>query len=299
MEERLRKFAALVDAGSFTKAAAELRVSQPALSAAMAKLERELKAPLLVRGIRPLALTPAGKLAYQSAQGLSMQLGNLRLRLAELANEAVALRIGMIDGIADTLFAADAGLAVLGQAKVSVAVNNSRYLTEAVERGELDFAYVAGSPKSTHLLEAAPVAVEPLVVVKGVAYRVPAGDMLPDFISYDEASNTARLVRLALKAYGMALEVAFYSTSPEVILRLVLRNKGVAALPYLMVETHLASGQMTRLGGTTPWLIPRPISVIRRRDRELPMAFKRLTDQLAGTLDGLASSARQESDKVL
>src|SRR5688572_29853136 len=110
MEERLRKFAHLVDVGSFTKAAAELHISQPALSTAIAKLERELRAKLLVRGVRPLALTPAGKLAYQTAKDLSVQADNLKLRLAELAHEQVTLKIGMIDSMASTLFATSDGL---------------------------------------------------------------------------------------------------------------------------------------------------------------------------------------------
>ena len=287
MEERLKKFATLVDAGSFTKAAAVLHVSQPALSAAIAKLERELKTQLLVRGARPVAPTPAGRLAYQAAQGLIMQTANLRLHLAELAKRPLSVRIGMIDGIADTLFAQDTDLTTLDQIKVAVVVNNSRYLTEAVLRGELDFAYVASYPRTAHVLEAGPVANEPLVVVGGSQYSLPIGKLLPDFISYDQASNTARLVRVALKRYGVRPQVGFYSTSPEVILRLVLQNKGVAALPYLMVRTHLVSGRLKRLGTPDPWLIERPIISIKRRDRDLPLVFTRLTSQVAAILDDL------------
>lgn len=296
MEERLRKFAYLVDAGSFTRAAGELHVSQPALSTAIAKLERELKTPLFVRGSRPLALTPAGNLAYKAAKDLAVQTDNLKLHLAELANEKLTLQIGMIDSVADALFAGEDGLQVLDGAKVSVVVNNSRYLAEAVERGELDIAFVASQSKRlSPLLEVMPVANEPLVVVSHAQRHASPGARLPDFISYDQPSNTFRLVQRALRDYGVTPDTSFYSTSPEVMLRLVLLNKGVAALPYLMVRDHLKTGNLKRLGGQTPWLIPREIVAFKRRDKQLPLALKQLTHQIATILETLTDETHRKS----
>src|ERR1700751_5187786 len=99
MEERLRKFAVLVDAGSYTKASQELHISQPALSTAMNKLERELKAELLVHGSRTLKLTKAGKLAYDSAKELGIVSSNLKTRIADLLHDNPKLTIGMIDSV--------------------------------------------------------------------------------------------------------------------------------------------------------------------------------------------------------
>lgn len=293
MEDRLKKFAHLVDAGSFTKAATELHISQPALSSSVAKLERELKTTLLVRGVRPLALTPAGRLAYQTAKDLSVQADNLKVRLAELAHQRITINIGMIDSIADALFASPEGLEMLEGAQVSVVVNNSRYLSEAVERGDLDMAFVADQQRRTSaLLEVAFVATEPLVVVSHVKRRPASGTLLPDFIAYDQPSNTFRLVNEYLKSQGVQLQPSFYSTSPEVMLRLVLLNKGVAALPYLMVQDHLQAGSLKRLGSKTPWLIPRNIVTLKRRDRQLPLALEHLTHQTTTVLNNLMAQAK-------
>ncbi len=289
----MRKFAQLVDAGSFTKAAAELHISQPALSTAVAKLERELKAALLVRGARPLALTTAGKLAYQTAKDLSIQADNLKFRLAELAHEQLSLKIGMIDSVANALFASGEGLEMLQDAKVSIVVNNSRFLTEAIERGDLDIAFAADrQSRLPAVLEAKPVATEPLVVVGHAGRRPSPGKQLPDFIAYDQPSTTFRLVNDYLKAQGVDTQTSFYSTSPEVMLRLILLGKGVAALPYLMVRNHPVSGQLTRVGPKADWLIPRKIVAIKRRDRELPLTLKRLSGQITAILDDLTAEAR-------
>jgi DNA-binding transcriptional LysR family regulator len=285
MEDRLRKFASLVDAGSFTKAAAVLHISQPALSTAIAKLERELKARLVVRGARPLALTAAGRLTYQTAKDLSVQTDNLRLRLNELANRPVTLKIGMIDSIATALFSDPGALDMLSDSKIEVVVNNSRYLSESVERGDLDIALVV--ERQGHLpslLDSRPVGPEPLVVVCHPARQLSADSSLPDFIAYDQPSTTHRLVAEALRNYGVTPVVAIHSTSPEVMLRLVLLNKGTAALPYLLVREHLESGRLKRLGAEQPWLISRNITALQRRDRELPQTLKDLTTQTASVL---------------
>src|SRR5258707_15253838 len=60
MEVRqLQYFVAIVDFGSFSKAAVQLRIAQPALSQQMTTLEGELGRQLLVRNSRGVKPTPA------------------------------------------------------------------------------------------------------------------------------------------------------------------------------------------------------------------------------------------------
>lgn len=56
----IRQFLAVVDAGSFTQAATRIRVTQPALSAGIAELERLVGKPLFLRNRRHIRLTEAG-----------------------------------------------------------------------------------------------------------------------------------------------------------------------------------------------------------------------------------------------
>jgi LysR family hydrogen peroxide-inducible transcriptional activator len=64
---QLRYFAAVVDAGSFTRAAQRCFVSQPSLSQQIIKLEEELGRPLLERLGRTVKLTDAGRGLYERA----------------------------------------------------------------------------------------------------------------------------------------------------------------------------------------------------------------------------------------
>jgi len=69
-QDQLRAFAAVAGAGSFTRAAAALHLSQPALSRRVSGLEETLEATLLVRGRTGVALTEAGRrvLAFAEEQ---------------------------------------------------------------------------------------------------------------------------------------------------------------------------------------------------------------------------------------
>jgi DNA-binding transcriptional LysR family regulator len=61
-------FVRVVDAGSFSAAATQLGVGQPAVSKSIAQLEERLGVRLLVRSTRSLSLTDAGRSFYENAK---------------------------------------------------------------------------------------------------------------------------------------------------------------------------------------------------------------------------------------
>ena len=66
----LRYFAAVAAHGSFSRAAHNLHLTQPALSRQVKDLEEELGVPLLVRGTNAVTLTDAGEVFYEEARDL-------------------------------------------------------------------------------------------------------------------------------------------------------------------------------------------------------------------------------------
>ncbi len=86
----LRYFRAIAAAGHMTRAARELRISQPALSAMLKKLEAEVGAELLHRTGRGVELTDAGRVFLQHAEDT--------LSRAEAAVEPVRQLVGLERG---------------------------------------------------------------------------------------------------------------------------------------------------------------------------------------------------------
>jgi len=298
MDERLKKFVQLVDAGSFVKAARDMHISQPALSVSIAKLERELHTPLLVHGIRPLTPTPAGRLAYAAGKEIIVKTANLKTMLAELAQRDVTVSVGMIDSVASALFTSPESVDELERnASVSLVVDNSRNLLGAVERGELDLVFVTGQRHYSANLELVHEATEPLVAVCHTALQAESGRgtrraMPHRFISYDQASTSHGLIMQELQRQGMTLEPSFYSTSPEVMLRLVLLQKGAAVLPYLLAREQLRTGELA-LVGRPPLRIDRPIHAVRRRDTVLASPLAHMVSQIASLLGDIYAESSE------
>jgi DNA-binding transcriptional LysR family regulator len=78
-------FEAVARHGGFSRAAEQLRIAQPAVSAQIKRLEAELGQPLLQRTTRRVALTQAGELVLARARAILGQVEGARTDLDELA----------------------------------------------------------------------------------------------------------------------------------------------------------------------------------------------------------------------
>ncbi len=299
MEDRLYKFAHLVDAGSYTKAAELMHISQPALTAAVKKLERELQAELLIRGNRTFCLTEAGHLAYQTAKDMSVQASNLRTQLAGASKSKPTLRLGLIDGMADLLFVHGQSLPHLEQsARLALTVDNSDRLVQLVERDTLDLALAAKPNSLPRALQAVELGEEPLVVVThssrtAIARAQLSQGELRDFLAYNRTSHTHGLISMFLQGAKITPEYTFYSTSPGIMLELILAGKGTAALPYLLIEEHLANGTLARLQTPAGSIIPRSIIATFRKGKVLPNVATELLAAAQGQLSSMQARANK------
>lgn len=291
MDDKLQKFAALVEAGSYTKAAKNLHISQPALSVAIAKLEKMLKVPLLAAtGRHGLALTAAGKLVYESALEHRATEHNLQLLLAGMSQERVKLRVGMIDSVAALLCSQEEPLRTLEQqTELSLVVANSAILRAAVLSDQLDLAVIVEDKAEDAKLQTAAVGIEKLALVchssskEAFQRLIDTGKQLP-FIAYVQTSSTHHIIAAALDEAGITTTTILYSTSPDVMLQMALRGRGATVLPENLVARSLATGELQQLTrGGKLYRIDRRLSVVALKGRKMPPG-----------LAGLAWSVRQQ-----
>jgi DNA-binding transcriptional LysR family regulator len=94
--QEMRAFAAVVDAGSFVRAADTLDVSKTAVSRLVADLEARLGTRLLHRTTRTLSLTPEGEVFHERCRQLLQGLEEAEAELSAHAGDAVGqLRINV------------------------------------------------------------------------------------------------------------------------------------------------------------------------------------------------------------
>src|SRR3982750_3366715 len=141
---QLSCFVAVVDEGSFTRAARAIGIAQPSLSQHIRALEEELDGRLLERLPRGVGLTPAGRTLLPAARAAvrAVERGRRGARAA-LALEAGELEIATVLSMAVGLLPRYIRVWHERYPAVAVRLHEFRHrslLEEAVEQGLADFA---------------------------------------------------------------------------------------------------------------------------------------------------------------
>jgi LysR family hydrogen peroxide-inducible transcriptional activator len=142
--EQLRQFLKVAEHGSFTRAAEDLRITQPALSRAVAKLEEEFGQPVFERQTRRLSLTMARKLLVARAQQIVSLIEDTKAEITDNGRTG-RLRIAAIPTIAPYFLPAQ--LQKFGQmfpgAHLIVREDTTDNVLKAVADGVVDIAILA------------------------------------------------------------------------------------------------------------------------------------------------------------
>ncbi|MFT4053671.1 MAG: LysR family transcriptional regulator [Novosphingobium sp.] len=143
----LRYFLAVAETGNFSRAARRVSVTQPTLSAGIAKLERELGARLFDRDRQRVALTPAGSRFLVRARRIAAEYEHALVELSEVTDPTL-LRIGILNTIPTRLvegwLAAHRALGS-GEA-LEILDGTERDIAERLERGRIDLALTVVRP---------------------------------------------------------------------------------------------------------------------------------------------------------
>lgn len=278
MYDRLQKFREIVEHGSFTAAAASLRMSQPALTMAIQKLEHELGETLLERNETGLVMTRAGEIVYATACSHRQATQNLSVALSELRHERIVVRIGFIDSLAAVVADEGSTLEALEvSADVAMVVDNSRRLLEQLVHGEIDVAFVVKSDLDEPQVSVLDEAAERLQIVCAPSYlpETIEKSTIKNFISYDIGSRTSEYIEEYLQAKDLRMQAKFHSTSPDVMLRLALAGKGSVALPHSFVKHEIDRGTLQTITyKNEPLICERPIACIVKKGAVLPRSLE-------------------------
>src|SRR5271168_348106 len=141
----LRYFVKIVEAGSFSRAAATIHVAQPALSQQIAELEQQLGLSLLQRSARGVRPTAAGVVFYREASAILRQMEQLPGIVRSSGGETEgAVSLGMSSTLAASLAGTfiDACKTALPKVTLKFAVADSDALKSRIETHTLDIAVI-------------------------------------------------------------------------------------------------------------------------------------------------------------
>ena len=256
-------FVALAEENQFTRAAEVTRVSQSGLSAAIKSLEDDLNAKLFTRTTRRVELTPAGRALFPHARRL--------LAEATAGRDAVTATIGEISG--SLRMGAEQCLGSINvpelverfhrrhrEVEITFTQAGSGELLRRMRDGELDLAFVAGTPETTDPrlrlagLNHRTLATEPLVLLAPAdhplaAQRSVTWNDLQDrtFIDLDDSWAIRVVTDELFTRMKIPRRVAFTVSDIHALVDMLNRGLGVAVVPASVSRKTIAA-DLRKLG---------------------------------------------------
>jgi DNA-binding transcriptional LysR family regulator len=256
---RLQVLAEVVRRGSFSGAAEALSYTQSAVSQAVARLEAEVGATLVVRDRRGVRPTAAGATLVEHAEAIFGQIESAEADLAAvLGVRGGRLRVASFPSAGATLIPLAVAAFRRGHPEVALtlAEGEPEEIAPRLRAGEFDLALLFAFPgvrqrpgaglRAVTLLEdpmhVALPADHPLAAKRALRLADLRGE---DWVQTSEPSPCARhVVRLCLAA-GFEPHVTFESDDYETVQGLVGAGVGVALIPRLAL-THVHPGIVVR-----------------------------------------------------
>jgi LysR family hydrogen peroxide-inducible transcriptional activator len=245
---QLRYFCAVVRAGSFTRAAEHIGITQPSLSQQIRALEKQIGTPLFERLGRSVRLTAYGEALRQPALEILQQVADAESSLANL-QEGVRgrLRVGVVPTIMPYFVAPQIGefLRRFPELDLQLVEELTPQLVDSLQVGDLDIA-IAGLPLRNPDIVCCELLREPLYLAVAKDHplaRKTAVDLhdLRDerFLLLKEGHCLRHDVLVTCTRASAELHAVFETDHLESIFQLVRSSFGLTLVPA-MTSSHAA-----------------------------------------------------------
>jgi DNA-binding transcriptional LysR family regulator len=295
--DQLRSFLAVVRSGSFTEAARERRLTQPAVSLQMRELEAVAGMPLFER---------VGGRARPSDAGLVL-LGHAERIVAEAEAALAALRglggqvfgrIRIGTGATAAIYLLPPQLGALKarhpELDLTVTTGNAPEITARVVDNELDLALVS-LPVAHPALTVELLGLDPVMAVAPPGGAHVADPARPEdfagipLILYERAGTIRGDIDAWFAAAAVTPTVAMELGNIEGIKRMVGAGLGTALISAVCVAEEVADGRLRGIRLVPP--LHRRYGLIRRRDKPATPAFIAVLEALRAAVAAMAGTS--------
>lgn len=261
---------AVVRQASFSAAARELQLTQPAVSMQMKALSQEIRAPLFSPRGRRLELTPAGAVLASHAERILRMIDDARAAARLGESDASVLRVAASSTPGAVLPERIAAFARRhSNTLVRLEVRNSRAVETLVSSGQADLGVIGGlrtdrALRSEHWCDDALVFIAAPQHRLGRRRSIAPADLENETLLVRESGSATRAT---LEAAFLHAQVALPETQvlgdSEALKHAVAAGLGVACVSPFGVQSELALGRLRAL--RMPGLdLRRPLSILQR-----------------------------------
>jgi LysR family nitrogen assimilation transcriptional regulator len=282
---QLRYFVAIVEHGSFSKAANQLRVAQPALSQHLRHMEEELGVTLLHRGTRGVLPTEAGERLLQRSKAILAEFGELRDTVRGEKSAPVGEVLFGIPGTVSELLSVpliEAAQARYPTVRIRIAEAMSGYILDWLRRGEIDLAMIYSTSDPSGLAIHHSLTEELCLfgspdlkacqVEQGQAVTLAEAANL-DLILPGPSHGLRSLIEEAALSIAVPIWPAIEIDSYAQIKQLVQRSRGYGILPRTAVAREAQAGLFNIWPLVAPAL-SRKVYLAYSTERPLPAAVR-------------------------
>ncbi len=281
---QLAVFSAVVRHRSFTRAAEELHLSQPAVSMQVKQLENQLQIPLLDQAGRKISLTEAGGEVFSYARAILDRLDDLETVLGNLKGlKQGKLRISVVTtvnyfgpNLLRTFHERYPGVNVI------LDVANRQTLLKQLSENEVDMV-VMGQPPADMDLESAPFLENPLVIIAPEGHPLADESSIPlkrledeVFLIREPGSGTRGAMERFFKSHGIHITTGMEVSGVDALKQSVQAGLGLGLMSRDAVQMELSLGRLVTLD-IEHFPIRRHWYLVHRRPKRLSapaLAFK-------------------------
>ncbi len=273
---QLKVFEAVANHLSFSRAAEELHLTQPAVSMQVQALAEQAGVPLFEQMGKKIFLTAAGEEMLRHARRVSQQLREAGDALAAIRGaKGGRLMLGVVSTA--KYFAPRLLVAFRDQhphADLRLGVFNRETLVNRLADNQIDLAIMGTPPKEVDTVSSV-FADHPHVIVAAADYhlagrkRIAPADLASEpFLIREPGSGTRGAMERFFAGHGVSLLNTTEMDSNETIKQAVMAGMGLSFISDHTIGLELAAGRLVRLPVTgTP--VMRQWFVVHRADKQL------------------------------
>ena len=274
---RLFIFHTVARLGSFTRAASELGISQPAVSIQVKELERSLDTTLLIRMRSGVSLTDTGETVYDYTRRIFTLADEMTNAIQDLTGlESGRLTIGSSTTPGEYIlpFAIGKFRERYPKVEVSLAISNTRNVIDQIISRELDLG-MAGAPVDIRGLASFLYVNDEVVLVTAPTHplarrrSLKVQDVVDEaFLMRETGSATRRAAEEHFSSMGARVRVVMELGSNEAVKRAASAELGVGVVSKFSVGPDVAAGYLKVLS-VQGWRCERPLTVFYRDDTHI------------------------------